>query len=138
MPMDRRLYPPNWEAIARQIKDEVGWRCEGCGRLCIRPGEDPLAFMERIRTGRISECPVVQEFLEKPRRFLLTVAHLDHVPQNSDRRNLKAWCAPCHCRYDLSQMARKQYLKRERQGQLNLFTPEHFSGGNRCILPSNT
>jgi len=124
MPMDRRLYPADWDDIARQIKDEVGWRCEGCGRHCIRPGEDPMAFMERIRTHRVSECPVVAEFLQFPRRFLLSVAHLDHVPQNIERSNLRAWCLPCHCRYDLSQMVRKKYLKRERLGQLQLFTPE--------------
>jgi hypothetical protein len=62
----------------------------------------------------------VAEYREFPRRYLLTVAHLDHVPGNCDRENLKALCAPCHCRYDLKQMGRKQLLKRERQGQLRI------------------
>jgi hypothetical protein len=48
------------------------------------------------------------------------VAHLDHSPKNCDRSNLRALCAPCHCRYDLSQMARKKRLKAERLGQLTL------------------
>jgi hypothetical protein len=32
MPMDRKLYPPNWDAIASGIKVEVNWCCEGCCR----------------------------------------------------------------------------------------------------------
>ncbi|MEA5449459.1 hypothetical protein VB780_12820 [Leptolyngbya sp. CCNP1308] len=36
MPMDRKLYPPNWDAIATGIKVEVNWCCEFCGRACIR------------------------------------------------------------------------------------------------------
>jgi hypothetical protein len=76
--------------------------------------------MERIQTNRLSECPVVAEYLEHPTRWVLTVAHLDHRPENCDRSNLKALCAPCHCRYDLSQMARKKMLKLERLGQLSL------------------
>lgn len=120
MPMDRRLYPDNWEAIASQVKEESGWRCEACGRPCPRPGEKKADFMERIRTRRLSECPVVREFLQKPRRFMLTVAHLNHRPEDCDRSNLRALCAPCHCRYDLSQMALKKRLKRERLGQLRL------------------
>ncbi|NER84042.1 MAG: HNH endonuclease [Leptolyngbya sp. SIO1D8] len=120
MPWNRSLYPANWEAIASQVKTEANWQCQQCGRPCQRPDESPLAFMERIRTSRVSECPVVREYGLHPRRWMLTVAHLDHRPENCDRANLKALCTPCHCRYDLSQMARKQMLKRERNGQLTL------------------
>ena len=129
MPMQRHLYPRNWDAIAYQVKQEAEWRCEECGRECRRSGEPVTDFVERIQTARVSECPAVAEFLEKPTRFVLTVAHLDHRPENcvgeaspeANRSNLKALCAPCHCRYDLSQMARKKALKLEREGQLNLF-----------------
>lgn len=120
MPMQRHLYPANWEAIARQVKDEAKWCCEQCGKACIRPGEAIAVFVERIRTTRMSECSVVAEFLVYPRRWLLTVAHLDHVPANCDRANLKALCTVCHCRYDLRQMATKRRLKAERLGQLTL------------------
>ena len=33
-------------------------------------------------------------------RIMLTVAHLDHTPQNCDEGNLKAMCQRCHLRYD--------------------------------------
>lgn len=118
--MDRKLYPPNWDAIASGIKAEVNWCCEFCGRACLRPGESVEAFCDRIRTTDLDECPVVADFMAYPRRWLITVAHLDHVPGNCDRSNLKALCNPCHCRYDLQQMSRKQLLKRERAGQLRI------------------
>lgn len=77
MPMDRSRYPDDWDEIARRVKDEEGWRCEGCGKQCRRPGEP---FDTHRRT--------------------LTVAHLDHDPSNCRRDNLAALCAPCHLRYD--------------------------------------
>ena len=120
MPWNRSLYPRNWEAIAHQIKTAANWTCQACGRECKRPDEEMFEFMERIQTNRLSECPVVREYLAHPTRWVLTVAHLDHRPENCDRANLKALCAPCHCRYDLSQMARKKMLKAERLGQLSL------------------
>jgi hypothetical protein len=120
MTWDRTLYPKNWDAIATQVKTDSDWKCEQCGKECRRPDESHCDFMERIQTNRLSECPVVAEYLEHPTRWVLTVAHLDHRPENCDRSNLKALCAPCHCRYDLSQMARKKLLKMERLGQLSL------------------
>lgn len=77
MPMDRSRHPADWDAIARRVKDEAGWWCEGCGKQCRRPGEP---FDTHRRT--------------------LTVAHLDHDPTNCRCDNLAALCAPCHLRYD--------------------------------------
>jgi len=31
---------------------------------------------------------------------VLTVAHLDHTPENCDEANLKAMCQRCHLAYD--------------------------------------
>lgn len=120
MPMDRSLYPENWNAIALAVKEAADWKCQECGRHCLKPGEDIEDFLYRISTGRFSECPVIEEFHLHPKRFEMSAAHLDHQPQNCDRANLKALCSVCHCRYDLRQMPRKKMLKRERLGQLNL------------------
>lgn len=139
MPMNRSLYPDNWEEIARQVKESADWQCEACGKPCRKPGVAWATFVGWIlyrfgsesdlykQTGEetYSEFDGFSGWVEKPQRFTLTVAHLDHNPANCDRTNLKALCAPCHCRYDLSQMARKKYLKRERDGQLNLLEESH-------------
>lgn len=58
--------------------------------------------------------------------FTLTVAHLNHRPEDCRPDNLRALCSGCHLRYDGSQMALKRQLKAERNGQLNLFG----GGGN--------
>jgi len=125
MPMNRKLYPKNWEAIAYEIKVEADWHCEKCGRPCRQPGESLKSLVERVAIGRLSECERAEEALNFPGRFILTVAHLDHQPENCDRSNLRAWCSVCHLKYDGSQMATKRQLKREREGQLNLFGGDH-------------
>lgn len=127
MAMQRHLYPDDWNAIAFRIKDSVNWTCEECQRPCRRPDETRMDFVLRLyRDHAETWWPQFSE-TEKGElklrfnRFCLTTAHLDHRPENCDRANLRAWCAPCHCRYDLSQMATKKLLKRERGGQRNVF-----------------
>lgn len=132
MPMNRRLYPENWEEIALSIKDAAGWKCLQCSRPCRMPGvtwEDFSAWLleqdpawwsdigEEVHDDETGEWG----YVEKPQRFTLTVAHLNHCPEDCRPENLKALCAPCHCRYDLAAMAQKRYLKLEREGQLSIF-----------------
>ncbi len=135
MPMIRSLYPAHWNAIATAIKNEANWTCQECDRPCRRPGESVEEFEERLATDApqwaadLYEAVETEEFGERPLptkigRFTLTVAHLDHVPPNCDPSNLRAWCLPCHCRYDLRAMPTKRMLKAERGGQLNLFGSE--------------
>ena len=90
MPMERERYPKNWSAIARRVKDDAGWKCAVCGKQCRKPGEP---FDTHRRT--------------------LTVAHLDHTPENCNRGNLCPMCAPCHLAYDAEQHAdsRKKKIK---------------------------
>lgn len=77
MPMEKRRYPKNWDEIALKIKEDAGWKCENCGKQCRRPGE-------KFDTHKNT----------------LTVAHLNHTPEDCSRTNLRALCAPCHLRYD--------------------------------------
>jgi hypothetical protein len=112
--MQRDLYPDDWEAIAYMVKEEANWVCEECHRPCRRPDEDLLDFCQRLNSLTWTDL------VEHPQKWTLTVAHLDHTPGNCKRSNLKALCAPCHCRYDLKAMGTKRRLKRERQGQLRI------------------
>lgn len=132
MPMNRSLYPKDWRLIALEIKQSVNWQCEGCGRPCRKSGESLEDFEERMGFAEFVGDRVHEYWQEveddkygnilirRPKRFELGVAHLDHVPSNCDRSNLRALCTPCHCRYDLSQMAKKKRLRLERSGQLRL------------------
>ena len=118
--MNRDLYPKNWNTIAFDIKEAAGWKCQDCGKECRRKGESHFDFIQRIQTNRVSECPIVAEYVQHPQRWTLTVAHLNHRPEDCRPENLKALCAPCHCRYDLKAMAIKKRLHLERNGQLSL------------------
>lgn len=89
MPMQRELYPPDWKEIALAKKQAAGWKCEKCGKQCRKPGEP---FDTHKRT--------------------LTVAHLDHNPENCADDNLKAMCAPCHLRYDAQHHAETRRQKK--------------------------
>lgn len=134
MPMIRSLYPKNWNAIARAVKEESDWCCEECSKPCRRPGVVWMDFVLELLNSGGCDGWYFQTFdevyddetgewgaVERPQRFTLTVAHLDHIPSNCDRANLKALCAPCHCRYDLKAMPQKKRLKAERQGQMTIF-----------------
>ena len=75
-PENRARYPKDWPAISRRIRERAGNRCEKCGAANGEP--HPI-------TGS---------------RVVLTVAHLDHEPENCDDDNLRAWCQRCHNTYD--------------------------------------
>lgn len=116
MPWSRSLYPSDWETIAQSVKERSGWKCQECGKQCRRPGQNFLDFAYPfLESGQMDS-----DDLDHPQRFTLTVAHLNHKPEDCRPENLKALCAPCHCQMDLKAMGTKQMLKRERQGQLSL------------------
>lgn len=126
MPMNRSLYPPNWDEIASKVKRRARWKCQNCDRPCRNPGESVADLEARVKNW--GDAYVIADggngkmvWAFKRGRFTLTVAHLNHRPEDCRPRNLKAWCAPCHARYDLSQMARKKMFKMEQLGQLRLF-----------------
>jgi len=77
MPMNRARYPADWDRIAFNVKEKAGWKCQGCGAQCRRPGE---AFDTHRRT--------------------LTVHHINHTPEDCREENLIALCAGCHLRAD--------------------------------------
>lgn len=85
-------YPKDWKAISARIKTRSGGRCEcagECGLHRTTPG--PRRCEER--QGELAKWA--------KGRVVLTVAHLDHQPENCDDANLKAMCQRCHLRYDV-------------------------------------
>jgi len=100
MPFQKHLYPANWKEISLRIRERAGGKCEFCGAENYKP--HPI-------TGS---------------RVVLTVAHLDHNPQNCADENLKALCQYCHLRYDIEHhkknAANTRYKKILERGQLEL------------------
>lgn len=82
-PENKARYPKDWPAISRRVRERSGQRCEG--------------------SPAFPDCRAVngEPHPETGSRVVLTVAHLDHQPENCEDANLKAWCQRCHNVYDL-------------------------------------
>jgi 5-methylcytosine-specific restriction endonuclease McrA len=100
MPFHKERYPENWKEISLRIRARAGGRCEFCGAENYRP--HPI-------TGP---------------KVVLTVAYLDHNPQNCADDNLKALCQRCHLTYDAEHHARNaattRHKRRLEAGQMEL------------------
>lgn len=82
-PSERARYPRDWPAISLERRKAAGWRCEGSP-----------AFPD-CRAVNGEPHPVTGS------KVVLTVAHLDHAPENCEPENLRAWCQRCHLTYDV-------------------------------------
>ena len=90
-PENRARYPANWRTEIRPaILARAGNRCEG----------SPAYPDCRVVNGEVH--PVTGS------RVVLTVAHLDHTPENCAPGNLRAWCQRCHITYDAPMKAAKR------------------------------
>ncbi|MBE0428022.1 MAG: hypothetical protein IBX72_15450 [Nitrospirae bacterium] len=87
-PENKHRYPLNWKKIVKRIKERTGNKCEWCGAENYAP--HPI-------TGA---------------NVILTVAHLDHTPENCNDENLKALCQRCHNSYDAKERARGVRIRR--------------------------
>lgn len=87
-PENRDRYPADWPAIALRTKEAAGWCCVGSP-----------AYPD-CRAAHAAPHPATGA------RVVLTVAHLDHTPENCEDDNLRAWCQRCHNTYDAPMRAR--------------------------------
>lgn len=88
-PEDRHRYPSRdeWARIRTRILERARGRCECTGRC----GHDHGG-----RCDEIDRHPA----LYFRGRVVLTLAHLDHQPENNADENLAALCQRCHLAYD--------------------------------------
>lgn len=94
-PENKARYPKDWPAISRRVRERAGQQCEG----------SPLWPDCRAVNGQ--PHPVTGSLV------VLTVAHLDHMPENCEDANLRAWCQRCHNAYDMP-MRRQGIRSRDR------------------------
>jgi len=103
-------YPVDWKDIRTRILARAKDRCEKCrarNYSWISRSNDGESYMEMdgdvidAETGeRIGRARGSEWNGKELVRVVLTVAHLDHTPENCDLDNLRAWCQRCHNRYD--------------------------------------
>jgi 5-methylcytosine-specific restriction endonuclease McrA len=104
LPENKSKYPKNWDEISRNIRFErANSKCEFCGAV-------NYSYVNRL-TREI--CTSGED---NAIEIILTVAHLDHNPENCNEDNLKALCQRCHNRYDIphrKKTRKKRYLKNQ-------------------------
>lgn len=125
MPIDRRLYPPNWPDISLEVRRSADWKCPQCSRPCRKEGESQFDFESRLRSEHPQWVPqLVQGRKRHWKRFELHASH-DHEKEGNLRgeNGIKALCCVCHLRHDLPYLALNTRRHRERRGQLSLLWP---------------
>ena len=136
---NKRRYPADWTEVRERILKRAGWRCEhpGCTAQQYAVGEwiswggGPPEWRQiegdhftwsgaRKRAQWLADHgygggrPIIA--------IVLTVAHLDHRPENCDDSNLRALCQRHHLAHDHQHhMANAQATRRARSGNLELF-----------------
>jgi 5-methylcytosine-specific restriction endonuclease McrA len=144
-PENRSRYPADWKTISKRVRDEAGQRCEWCkvpnGATILRGSDNQDGVS--LPAYRYADAPVYDHTLHAqtgepipganwdtfdanargPVKVVLTVAHLDHTPENCARDNLRALCQACHNAYDAPMRGRGiAERKRAKRAISDLFT----------------
>ncbi len=82
-PENKNKYPKNWKEIRKEILKRADNKCEGSPKY-------PDCRAENYKSHPVTKS-----------RVILTIAHLDHNPENCNKNNLKAMCQRCHNTYDI-------------------------------------
>jgi len=98
-PENRKRYPKNWKEIRVDILKRANNRCEGSPKY---PDCRAINYQKHPVTGS---------------KVVLTVAHLDHTPENCDYKNLRAWCQRCHLTYDAKHHAETRQANNGQEGR---------------------
>lgn len=133
-PENKARYPANWKEIRAAILARAGDCCEQCkapNRTRIARGDGPDAETYQTTDAEVY-CANTGAHLGRRRMsefnllrmvdIVLTIAHLDHVPENCEPTNLKALCQRCHLRYDAAHHAETaRATRRAKLNNLELF-----------------
>jgi hypothetical protein len=117
-------YPIEWPEISFVIRwiRALG-RCECTGECTGECSRDPINHpMHLDPVGRCAAANGMTNPLTGA-RIVLTVAHLDHTPENCHPANLRAMCQSCHLRYDRDHHAETRRATRARKLERAGWTP---------------
>lgn len=113
---NKARYPKDWPAIRNRILIRAANCCEhpNCGARNYDVGHwrkqmGRFVWFEQVRglrTWREASQAAAELFFAageegpRPTVIVLTIAHLDHTPENCADDNLRAWCQRHHLAYD--------------------------------------
>lgn len=96
-PENKNRYPKDWKQIRLRVLERANNCCEFCG----------------VPNYSIKENGT---------KVVLTIAHLDHTPENCDLSNLRALCQKCHLTYDAKHHASTaKHTRAMKEKTLSLF-----------------
>ncbi len=127
MPVDYRNYPINWKTHIRPaILKRAGGKCEKCGMknyAIVLAGTRCLLVEYSTYKDAKQNLGWYHDPIDgKAIIIVLTIAHKDHNPMNSNPENLLALCQACHNRMDVRhRIATRQ---RNRRRKLAKIAPE--------------
>lgn len=106
---NKSRYPTNWKQIRADILKRANNRCEFCGV------ENHSIVRRKRKNMQPDGC------WYKDIKIVLTIAHMDNMPENCDYSNLRALCQKCHINYDAKfHAANAKRTRDKKQGQLTL------------------
>lgn len=136
-PENKDRYPKDWKQIRARILERAGNCCEWChvpnkARITRGAGSDAETYMDAnanvwcANTGEHFGRTHMSNFECNGKwiNVVLTIAHLDHTPENCADDNLRALCQRCHLKHDREHHAAT--AKATRRARLK--TPDLFEG----------
>ena len=130
-PENRYRYPADWKQIRTRILQRANYRCEHAGCRAqhgvtgywhdsrFTPMPDAL-WQAGAKVGDRIACADGSTI--KIIKIVLTIAHLDHQPENCTDDNLRAWRQRHHLAYDHDHHRRNaQATRRAKAGTLEMF-----------------
>lgn len=109
-PENRARYPKDWQRVVERIRTRSGGRCEF--RLdhfnSVYTAKTPKVRTKRCSARNGKPHPLTGSMV------VLTVAHLNHQPEDNRDGNLLHGCQRCHNTYD-APMRRAGIQKRARE-----------------------
>lgn len=137
-PENRALYPKDWPAIRGRIlcrasnccehpdcgarQYDVGWWRKVMGRWTWHEQVRGLRSWRQASQAAAELYFAAGEEGQKPTVIVLTIAHLDHRPENCADENLRALCQRHHLAYDLDHHRKNaQVTRRSRLAMDELF-----------------
>lgn len=97
-PENRKRYPKNWKSIVAEVRKRSKGRCEfrvdNKFFFCAGPFKNPKFRTLRCKAINGEPHPITGS------KVVLTVAHLNHTPENCGMDNIRDACQRCHNTYD--------------------------------------
>ena len=121
-PENRARYPKDWKQVRDRILKRANWKCEhaGCRARHGVTGYWRKGLFHRLPevlwdAGYTAGDTVACDNGEKLKiiKIVLTIAHLDHTPENCADDNLRAWCQRHHLAYDAKHHQQTAYATRK-------------------------